>query len=131
MVELSLSSKSIVAEQVLEVRCRTAGSRPPPSITWWKGSKQILHRDSVVVTTLLSFWWIFFGGCTGGSNRVNVITGSFQLWVYIVDEIPLFSPTLYQVDPAVYRPSILLKQLSIGWAQSFVKTSNSLWPSNT
>ena len=50
MVELSLSSKSIVAEQVLEVRCRTAGSRPPPSITWWKGSKQILHRDSIVVT---------------------------------------------------------------------------------
>ena len=40
-----------MAQENLEVKCQTAGSRPPPSITWWKGSKQIHHQSSTMVTS--------------------------------------------------------------------------------
>ena len=41
-VEILLLPRQLVANQAFDVRCRTAGSHPgPPTITWWKGNKQI------------------------------------------------------------------------------------------
>ena len=31
-----------VSDGAIELKCRTAGSRPAPAITWWKGNKQIV-----------------------------------------------------------------------------------------
>jgi len=49
-VEILLPTKALMAETNLEVKCQTAGSRPPPSITWWKGSKQIHHQSSTMTS---------------------------------------------------------------------------------
>ena len=37
----------------IDVRCQTVGARPPPTITWWLGGKQVLivklHINSYLI----------------------------------------------------------------------------------
>lgn len=40
-VKLLGENLALSAGSKYEVACRASGSRPPPIITWWKGSKQI------------------------------------------------------------------------------------------
>lgn len=43
--------KPFVAGQSVEVKCRTGGSRPAPTVTWWKGNKQIApHLSTTIVS---------------------------------------------------------------------------------
>lgn len=47
----STNQRVFVAGQSVEVKCRTSGSRPAPSITWWKGNKQIAPHLSTVMNS--------------------------------------------------------------------------------
>lgn len=47
----STNQRAFAAGQSVEVKCRTSGSRPTPSITWWKGNKQIApHLSAILVS---------------------------------------------------------------------------------
>ena len=47
----STNQRAFAAGQSVEVKCRTSGSRPTPSITWWKGNKQIApHLSAIMVS---------------------------------------------------------------------------------
>lgn len=50
----STNQRVFVAGQSVEVKCRTSGSRPAPSITWWKGNKQIAPHLSTVMVSVKS-----------------------------------------------------------------------------
>jgi len=60
-VQIEGEKKSFSAEKTVEVTCRAAGSRPPATITWWKGSKALkrskdkISIDGNVTTSILSF----------------------------------------------------------------------------
>lgn len=55
----SSSQRPLVAGQNIEVKCRTGGSRPAPSITWWKDNKQIPpHLSTVTVSQVSSSSWV-------------------------------------------------------------------------
>ncbi|XP_046638968.1 uncharacterized protein LOC124320237 isoform X2 [Daphnia pulicaria] len=45
------NQRAFIAGQSVEVKCRTSGSRPPPSITWWKGNKQIAAHLSAIMNS--------------------------------------------------------------------------------
>ncbi|KAI1287422.1 Neural cell adhesion molecule 2 [Halotydeus destructor] len=55
------NKKWFSAEKQSEVVCKAAGSRPPATVTWWKGSKQIKRNrekvsvDGNVTTSIVSF----------------------------------------------------------------------------
>src|SRR4029077_19120383 len=61
LVQIEGEKKSFSAEKTVEVTCRAAGSRPPATITWWKGSKALkrskdkISIDGNVTTSILSF----------------------------------------------------------------------------
>lgn len=40
-VRVMNKERTLSAERRYEVECRSAGSRPEPVITWWKGSRQM------------------------------------------------------------------------------------------
>ena len=40
-VRIMNKERTLSAERRYEVECRSAGSRPEPVITWWKGSRQM------------------------------------------------------------------------------------------
>ncbi len=61
MVRIDSDHKPLSADKVVEVICISAGSRPPASISWWKGSiKMKKTRDKIsvdgnVTTSILTF----------------------------------------------------------------------------
>ena len=52
--QYSSNQRPLVAGQNIEVKCQTGGSRPAPSITWWKGNKQIPPHLSAVTVSIAS-----------------------------------------------------------------------------
>ena len=61
LVQIEGERKAFSAEKTIEITCRSAGSRPPASITWWKGSKALKRvKDKISIdgnhtTSTLSF----------------------------------------------------------------------------
>lgn len=59
-VQIIPGDEPLSANKAQEVQCQTYGSRPPPSVSWWKGSKRLPHTreftsdDKNVTTSLLS-----------------------------------------------------------------------------
>ena len=60
-VHIEGDRQAFSAEKQVEVTCKGAGSRPPATVTWWKGSKQMkrtrekISIDGNVTTSILSF----------------------------------------------------------------------------
>lgn len=65
----------VVAEQSVEVKCRTFGSRPAPSITWWKGNKQIPSQLSAISVFIIHPIFLIFILITMDFNR-TLMTGT-------------------------------------------------------
>ena len=38
----------------IDVRCQTVGARPPPTITWWLGGKQVLIMKLLIYLYLIA-----------------------------------------------------------------------------
>ena len=61
LVRIEGDRKPLSAEKVVEVSCTSAGSRPPATISWWKGSTKMKRtRDKIsvdgnVTTSTLTF----------------------------------------------------------------------------
>lgn len=61
LVRIEGERKPLSADKMIEMSCVGAGSRPPATITWWKGSKQMkrtrenISVDGNITTSILSF----------------------------------------------------------------------------
>lgn len=46
-VTITTRERHLEANKTYEIECKSQGSRPSATMTWWKGSHHVRHQDKV------------------------------------------------------------------------------------
>ena len=60
-VEILNGREPLSAGKRYEVKCQSIGARPPPTVTWWLGGKQVCLQQFMTYTNLPQSYYIITG----------------------------------------------------------------------
>ena len=75
-VEILNGREPLSAGKRYEVKCQSIGARPPPTVTWWLGGKQVCLQYFMTYTNLPQSYYIT--GCDkyvtySSNNRISIL----------------------------------------------------------